>query len=371
MAKSQAQPLSFLKKKFVRRYSRKKSLISTREKVLGIAVLICLAAIAIIIFQVGRKGDSQMAFVRATGMVRDVSRAGAMIPISLEHSPSTSETAASEPDAGVDLAAIPVSEGWTAGEVESFDADTLYEKINGRAEAYISFGFESLEFISVSKNGDDAEYVDLYLFNHGSRLNAFGIYASERPPTPESFQIGREGYASGNSLFFWKGNYYAQVIPSSDSPDASAVAEEIARSVEKMIDDDGAPLDGIEYLPPDQVPLTLQYLPTNALSQDFLDNTFTAMYKVGPDQKARVFVSKRASEEDAQSVLAKYKEYLTKYASPLDLKLDGVESAAGDLAGTKELVFIQGPFFAGVTEAPSVEAAQTLAGKLRDYLKNQ
>lgn len=362
---------------FSRKYSRKPGFVGRKETFIGVAVLVVLAATGAAIYLYGSKGGPQKAVEQITGLDKDVSLGGPMIPLAFEGiqvgaiQQQTASTS-SGPQASEGLGSLAVPEGWVAGEVEDFNAENLYEKINGRAEAYISYGFQSLQTLSLTKSDDENEFIDIFVFDHGSPLNAFGIYASERPPDPTLVQLGREGYDSSGSLFFWKGTKYVQVIPSSENEPTKAVAMEMTRGVETSIADDGSLLEGLDLLPEaGRVAQTEQFILKNALSQEFLDDTYTAMYDAGDGGRLRTFVTKRSSTAEASSLIKQYAQYLAKYAKPLDLKLEGVETASGDLAGTFELVFTEGDFFAGVTEAPSAKAATSGAQALREHLKTK
>jgi len=358
---------------FSRKYARKPAQVTRTETALGVAILIVLALVGLGVFRAGDRGGTQQAVIAGAGLDRDVSMAGPMLPAQWETLQVSSEkTSASESAAGFDLAALPDIDGWKRGEVEAFRTDNLYEKINGRAEAYVAFDFQQLDCVSYQNTADEMEYVDVYVFDHGSELNTFGMYASERPPDPALIETGREGYDSAGSIYFWKGTKYVQIIPSSGSEGTLATTGALAQALEAMIADSGEPLEGLGLLPAEgQVPSTAQFILRYALSQEFLNNTFTALYDAGDGKRLRMFVTKAESPEAAKSMLAQYREYLTSYASPANLTLEGMDCASGDLVGTKELVFADGDYFAGVTEAPSDEAALSAAQRLREHFNPQ
>jgi hypothetical protein len=86
---------------------------------------------------------------------------------------SGSEPAA---EAGSDF---PVVEGWSlAGEVLIYDADTLWEYINGAAELFVEFGVQTCRAADMVA-GDVTVTVELY--DMGTPLNAFGVYEREKP----------------------------------------------------------------------------------------------------------------------------------------------------------------------------------------------
>lgn len=82
------------------------------------------------------------------------------------------------PDLGSFPAAI-LEGGWLVSKLQKFDAGNLYEKINGQADQYLSFGFEALEFL-VLESADGEETIDIYLYDQGSFANCLGLFADQR-----------------------------------------------------------------------------------------------------------------------------------------------------------------------------------------------
>ena len=83
---------------------------------------------------------------------------------------------------------FPELEGWTrTGEVLTFDADNLWEYINGAAELFLEYDVQTCRTADLS-SGDLTVTVDLY--DMGTPLNAFGIFVRERPaagaPLPDA-----------------------------------------------------------------------------------------------------------------------------------------------------------------------------------------
>ena len=80
---------------------------------------------------------------------------------------------------------FPEVAGWTQpGEVLIYDADNLWEYINGAAELFVSYGVQSCRTADLT-SGDLTVTIDLY--DMGTPLNAFGVY--EREASGESVQI--------------------------------------------------------------------------------------------------------------------------------------------------------------------------------------
>jgi hypothetical protein len=79
-------------------------------------------------------------------------------------------------DGGSDF---PEVEGWTlASEVLTYDADNLWEYINGAAELFVQYDVQTCRTADLS-SGDLAVTVDLY--DMGTPLNALGVFNQENP----------------------------------------------------------------------------------------------------------------------------------------------------------------------------------------------
>jgi hypothetical protein len=369
-----------LKEMFGRKYARKPSEVSAVEKAAGAVIVIALVAIAAGIFAKGRDIDPDMfglseeSAAKIKGFDGDITLAGPDIPIGLDGKPFM---AFARPESGADSAPslLPLeldAEGWSlAGKTESFTAGNLYEKINGRAELYLAYDMIGLDCASYEWSARPDLFIDVYVYDMGSPWNAFGIYAMERAPNPNAIAIGREGYDAMGSLFFWKGNYYVQVLPSEEKEDVAEVARSIARKIEQQIADPMDPIAGLSLLPSEsRIAYSDRYVLRNALSQTFLNHMFTAQYETAGG-RLTAFVTVRPSEADAKELFGKYRDALGVYAKTLqaDGALGEIECYAADVLGTVDLVFAVGPAFAGVTEAPSLEAAIAFAKPFAQYIK--
>ncbi len=142
------------------------------------------------------------------------------------------------PEPQRDLAALlPLSDvptGWVVGEMggkhlETFNAENLYEKIDGRAESFIQYDVVGMAYTFYHPEKDEANEAQLYIFEMGSPLKAFGKYSSEKPPEAEPIELGDEGYTSAGSVFFYQGPYYVQVVTTTDDPEVAEFALAIAR----------------------------------------------------------------------------------------------------------------------------------------------
>ena len=125
---------------------------------------------------------------------------------------------------------------WTLGKpgdrhLETFNADNLYEKIDGRAESFIQYGVKGMAYAFYHPTGDPSSELQLYVFEMADSLKALGKYGSEKPEEFQTVSVGDAGYTSAGSLLFHAGRYYTQIVSTKDDPKFAAFALDLAKRV--------------------------------------------------------------------------------------------------------------------------------------------
>ena len=105
---------------------------------------------------------------------------------------------------------FPKLEGWTPiSEVSDYEPDNLWEYINGAAELFLAYGFHYLQSCDLEGEGISVT-VDIY--HMGERLNAYGMYKTERPDEVKRFAFGGEAVVSPPyQALLLKDAYYVKV----------------------------------------------------------------------------------------------------------------------------------------------------------------
>src|SRR4029077_8178979 len=96
---------------------------------------------------------------------------------------------------------------WTVGKsgerhLETFNADNLYEKIDGRAESFLQYSVKGMAYTFYHPTGDPSNELQLYLFEMPDSLKALGKYGSERPDEATPVAVGDQGYTTAGSTLF-------------------------------------------------------------------------------------------------------------------------------------------------------------------------
>ena len=247
--------------------------------------------------------------------------------------------------------------------------DNLYEKIDGREPQFRQFGFVELRVGQYKYPPMQAVY-DAYIFDMGEPVNAMGIYMTERSGDPHAIKIGRDGYVSGASVYFWKSKYYVYILgPADAGEEATEVAEKIARAIDKTIADSQEPFWAEKLLPTeDRLPDSLSYRASSGLGFDFLKRMFVTSYKTG-DQTYQMYILREESPAAAKALFEKFAEATAKYDKVLSKKESpGGETLVSESLGVYGSAFYKGIYFGGVAECADRTLAETKAGMLRDSL---
>jgi len=342
--------------------------ISLTERFLSYSLLGLIAAVGVAIYLKGQRYDPGLFALDAS---------------SLAQTPSSrvqAERLVEDADEGVVTTGIPETStplldglapaGWQPmGPVEKFTADNLYEKIDGRAEQYLAYDVVGLTCASLVE--PSGQFIDVFVYDMGRAEHAFGIFSVERAPEPPGVDLGREGYRVEASFFFWKGPYYVQVLAGGGEV-LQQVAGQIARDLADRLEDPGDELWGLNVLPAaGRVPGSVQYFKRDALSLDFLKNTYTALY-LREGEEVRAFLSLHESPSAAEGTQARYLAYLEDYGEVIDRRqAEGATRIVGDLGGFFDVVFQQGPIVGGVTMAGDRAAAEKVAAGLLQHLQSR
>lgn len=189
--------------------------ISTSERRLSYFLLALLPVIAALIYLKGQRYDPAVFALDQSALE--------------EPSPAAGPRGLSR-DA---LAIESLAAGWRAdGTAETFTAVTLYQKIDGRADEYLKHGARGLQFVSFT---NDRQFVDVFVYDMGTREQAGAMFAAERPPQPTVLVLGDEAYRADASAFFFAGRYYVQVVASEGGNEVADVGLTVARRVEAAI----------------------------------------------------------------------------------------------------------------------------------------
>jgi hypothetical protein len=309
-----------------------------------------------------------------------------------------------EPQKGV-AAMLPLSDlppGWTVGKsgtkfLETFNAENLYEKIDGRAESFLQYGVKGMAYTFYHPTGDPSNELQLYIYEMADTLKALGKYGSEKPEEAKVIAVGNEGYTAAGSTLFYAGKYYTQIVSTLDDPRFAAFALELARKVAEKhkpggtapaSDHAAGPKPSVEKpvaAPAEVTPATYfamlpsagkqgdnKYVAQDVFGYSFLADVFMADYKEG-DVTWQGFLRPYRDVREAKEVLEKYVASVKQDGAEVKgLQAEGAdEMIVSSSIGLFDIVFRKGNTLAGANGATKQGPAEAFARSLAKSLPPQ
>ena len=251
------------------------------------------------------------------------------------------------------------------GDTEFYSADNLFEKIDGRAPAYLNFNFQQLRCRSFTVTGGGGSFVDVYEYRFDTPVDAFGMFALERDPQGAPLDFAPDGYASGMGLFFRQGTRYVQVMGSDQKAKTLELARGIAENRAKALPADNTGLDARRRLPVTGLdPKSVQYVQENAQGQAFLKDVFQATYDFA-GKKLPFFVMV-TTPGDAAAAWKSYLDFSGQFGGKVTTLPDtnGARIFTAQNFGTWKVIYQRDGELGGVYDCNDPEAARQFVEKL-------
>ncbi len=281
------------------------------------------------------------------------------------------------------LADLPA--GWVVAKsgdhyLETFNAENLFEKIDGRAESFVDYKVKGMAYTYYHPAGDESNEVQVYIFELSDTLKALGKYGTEKPDEIKPLKVGADGYTSAGSTFFYSGPYYTQIVTTKDDaafadfalklahriadaqkPEAPAVAATGGSSTKTAVAG-GTPEALFALLPDVSGKTSPTYVPADVFGYAFLSEVFMAEYN---DGKAtwKGFVRPYADAAEAKAVFEKYLAGAKQDGAEIkEEKVDGADRfVLASNIGLTDIIFLKGNTLAGAAGATDPKAATAFA----------
>ncbi len=216
------------------------------------------------------------------------------------------------------------SKEWIIGDrIKTFGPERLYEHINGEAELYLSYGFESLAAtVYVSRDNPD-KALAVNVFRMRSLLDAFGIYSRYREPDAQRLNIGGGCFINDSQLMFFKGKYFIQLSASGAANPEPEVFVDCAALIAKNIPGDLSEPAELDYLViTGLIKGSETYYSQSVLGYAFFRKGLAARV-ILKDETVRVFVVLGESETDVDAMFMQYSGYLKNAGAKAEIKMQG------------------------------------------------
>jgi len=204
---------------------------------------------------------------------------------------------------------FPSVSGWRqAGEIQTFDSNTLYEYINGGADLYLAYDFEELKVAEYQNDKKAAVTVEVY--RHRTPTHAFGIYSQERYPGANFIEVGVQGYLEKQALNFLFGSTYAKITSFDAGPEEQSILLAFAKAVAGNLGEKGAFPSIVTAFPAEgKVKNSEKFTARKFLGYPFLHSAFSAEYEVS-GKNFRLFIIEGKDQTDCRDMMEKYLEQL-------------------------------------------------------------
>ena len=202
---------------------------------------------------------------------------------------------------------FPAVTGWKlVGEIQTFDANTLYEYINGGADLYLAYDFEELKVAEYQNDQKAAVTVDIY--RHRSPMHAFGIYSQERFPGANFIDVGVQGYLEKHALNFLFGSTYVKITSYDTGTEDQTILLAFAKAVAGNLREKGAFPSIVTAFPAEgKVKNSEKFIARKFLGYRFLHSAFSADYEVS-GRNFRLFIIEGKDQTDCRDMMEKYLE---------------------------------------------------------------
>jgi hypothetical protein len=141
---------------------------------------------------------------------------------------------------------IPVTAGpWLSEADQVFDAESIFEYIDGAGEVYRAYNMALLVARRFHKDGRPDIVVDA--FDMGSPADAFGVFTHDLEG--EDAGLGQGSTYKAGLLSFWKDRYFLSVYAEEETPETRAAVLELGREIAEAIPGRGEPPALLRLLP--------------------------------------------------------------------------------------------------------------------------
>ena len=266
--------------------------------------------------------------------------------------------------------ALAAPTGYTASpKVEVFDADSLYNKIDGKADLYIESGFKQLNCQIFTNSSDSKLWVEFFVYDMGTPKNALAVFGVQKRPEGTDVGVTDFAYKTPDAVFLVKGKYYVELTGSTAYEPLVEAMETLGAAFARTVGSTAGEIEELASFPKENLePQSFKIYISGAYGYDGFKNLYAAKYHVNGSH-ITAFIGKLPDSGAAERLAADYRKFLTdndaaaKTAKNLTLK-GGVFDMAGDI----EVVFAKGAFVGGIHAADNQDAAETVAAKIWEHL---
>ena len=252
---------------------------------------------------------------------------------------------------------------------ESFGPENLSDKINGKAELYLSAGFVRLVSQRFAIEDEPSAWMEAFIYDMGSPRGSYAVYSLQKRFEAKELELGDYGYGTENSLYLVHGPYYLEIVSSVAQERMAELMLSFGRNFISKTPVESNELNELALFPEKNLNReSISLIPSNGFGFEQFDSIFTAQYGVG-DTELTAFLSRRKSQAEAARLVESYTSFLLKFGgTELKSNLNIPGAKLVEIMDTFELFFSRGSILAGVHGAENRKAAEELALMLNQNL---
>ena len=204
------------------------------------------------------------------------------------------------------LSSLIPQDGWDlTEELLYYYPESLFEYINGAAEAYLSYDFKEL-LVSQLKSTEEDATISVEIYDMGSIKNAFGIYSAERYPDNRFIPLGIQGYIEEGLLNLLAGSYYIKIICYDCGEESEKHLLKMGKGILNNIPDIGRRPELLDILDIEGLQDNSEkFVLNNFMGYSFFHNGYSAQYRVKRDEFS-CFLIEAKDDKEAQMMFRQF-----------------------------------------------------------------
>jgi hypothetical protein len=257
---------------------------------------------------------------------------------------------------------------------ENFGPDDVYNKIDGKADLYLTAGFVHMTCQRFALKATNDDWMEWFVYDMGALPQAFSVFSLQRRAEGQTIGLTPFAYQTENAIYFVSGRYYVEAVTAMPVPAMMTGMMAMARQFVAAHPPGAAEIPELKLFPPENREADNDGLQmADAFGFDGFTNVFTAKYQLpsgGTNVEVLAYLKITKTAADATALRDAYRSFL--------LSNGGKEMEAGGAAAlgkpinfmdSIEIVFAESNIVAGVHAAPDAASAAKVSQQLSDSLR--
>jgi len=256
--------------------------------------------------------------------------------------------------------------GWKKAEHHAvYTPNNLAEYIDGGAELFISYHFQSALSVKYLKNTNNEISVDI--FDMGTSYDAFGVFAHSREKIDQRVGQGCE-YAAG-LLTFWKDKFYVSILAYPETAEKKEVVFKLGQAIAREIKNEGPLPPIIALLPAENlIPESVHYFHHYIWLNSFFFVSNENILNITPDtpaalgkyrQRSGTFFLLLVLYPDEDKAKAAHEQFRQKQLAGSEKGI--LQTEEGSWTGCER----QDELFSAVFKAPDAQTVRAMLAKIQ------